>query len=168
MQLFVLFTVSVSMAQDLNIKTKTEGIISYSIADIKKISFVNDSLIISHHDSSDIIFGFLDVSFLYFNDRIVPEKPNKFEDTLFSLTVYPNPFENELHIQFHQFPVIKFVVEIYSMEGNCVYRNEKKSGQDVFHIDVSHLASGIYFIKICSNDSCFIKQLSKSVNSIIE
>ena len=86
-----------------------------------------------------------------------------------SLSVYPNPVNEQLTINSEQLTIEK--IEVYNVVGQCVYttslrgtqcrsnpeNNNENSGllryarNDEVVIDVSHLENGIYFLHIISN-----------------
>ena len=80
-----------------------------------------------------------------------PPKPN-------SITIFPNPVESELTLNFppeYQTSQIK----IYSIEGILVYQtsDDFKSSDVSAKIDVSRLATGVYYIMIKDKVLRFIK-----------
>jgi len=59
------------------------------------------------------------------------------------IKLYPNPSENVIYIE--GFNLVNFNYQIISVNGSILTEDNAVSGQE---IDVSHLASGLYFIKI--------------------
>ncbi|WP_313360225.1 M28 family peptidase [Empedobacter sp.] len=78
------------------------------------------------------------------------EKLNTTNHTISTLQVYPNPVKRNLHFsQILKQPTIS----IYNETGIQVY--EKKFRTAVSQINLEHLTSGVYFVKINSNQHSF-------------
>lgn len=63
------------------------------------------------------------------------------------LLLYPNPANGILHINLLGQHTTA-VVEIYSITGKKIQTHSFEEAQDTYHLDVSHLASGTYFVKV--------------------
>jgi hypothetical protein len=78
------------------------------------------------------------------------------ENEALHISVYPNPTTGELHVTCHGSHVTD--IEVFDMYGkkqnhvSCVTRHE---------IDISHLQSGIYFVKIFTEKGEIIKKIVK-------
>jgi hypothetical protein len=87
-----------------------------------------------------------------------------------SLRVYPNPTSGELIVNNEQLTIEN--IEIYDVVGQCVYTSPSPSkggekmprisplseGVGEVNIDVSHLAKGIYFLKVDGKTVKFVKE----------
>jgi fibronectin type 3 domain-containing protein len=75
-----------------------------------------------------------------------------------SFKLYPNPTSGELTIDNGQLTINN--VEIYDVFGRIVETHGRASLQTITTINVAHLQSGIYFVKIYSEDNQFaVKRL---------
>ena len=76
------------------------------------------------------------------------------------LTVYPNPTTNQLQIQLPQNekPLVQF--RITATDGRVV-ASEQISSTATSQIDVTNLASGVYFITATNDDKTFIGRFVK-------
>lgn len=72
-----------------------------------------------------------------------------------AVTMYPNPVKNFLFIR-SNYPITR--VQVYSLLGDLV---KDELGNDVERINMSSLNSGIYMIKIYSNQFFVTKKLIK-------
>jgi len=72
-----------------------------------------------------------------------------------AVTMYPNPVKNFLFIR-SSYPITR--VQVYSLLGDLV---KDELGNDVERINMSSLNSGIYMIKIYSNQFFVTKKLIK-------
>ncbi|GHV43057.1 hypothetical protein FACS1894180_1040 [Bacteroidia bacterium] len=77
-----------------------------------------------------------------------------------SISLYPNPAENELYITFPKFETLeKLDVEIYDVAGRRVETQHATSLQEnIATINVSSLASGVYFVKVGNVTKKFVKK----------
>jgi len=75
-----------------------------------------------------------------------------------SVQVYPNPTTGELTVFSSQLSEKGGAVEIYNVVGQCVgaYHIRPKNTETV--IDISHLANGLYFLKVDGKTVKIVKQ----------
>ncbi|MCL2132590.1 MAG: T9SS type A sorting domain-containing protein [Lentimicrobiaceae bacterium] len=114
------------------------GIITFTNTGTYKITMTNAAIVLSPNQSTEVV-----AEFVVGNVGIV--------ETLHasSLRVYPNPTDGKLIIEIAgQARNDAEIVEIYDVVGQVVgaYRIRPKNTEPV--IDISHLASGLYFLKI--------------------
>ena len=66
------------------------------------------------------------------------------------LVLYPNPANNELNVSFSVNSVENAIVEIHELTGQIVQSHLIKAndGSNLVMMDISKLASGIYFMKL--------------------
>jgi hypothetical protein len=67
------------------------------------------------------------------------------------VSVYPNPTSGVLNVQIDG----SFNATIYNYQGQVVMRNTVNNGQ----IDMSGLASGVYFVEIRTNDNVSVEKV---------
>lgn len=77
------------------------------------------------------------------------------EENDIALDIYPNPVENTIYIDGME--TVKDAA-IYSIIGNVVYRQDKLNDNN---IDVSHLNSGIYLLKLGTENGDIVKKFIK-------
>lgn len=85
------------------------------------------------------------------------------EVTPFSFSVYPNPTDNFINILINPaYDIInnKSEYKIYNTQGQVLQNEIIDKSQ--FFVDLSHINSGIYFIKIINNDNIFTKRIIKN------
>ena len=78
-------------------------------------------------------------------------------NTLFDISLYPNPVENLLIIQSNTSSVNK--VEIFNIEGQQIL--EFYSDRQRIEIDLTQIPSGLYFAKISSGNDVIAKKIIK-------
>jgi len=88
----------------------------------------------------------------YFDDltiSVVEESILTIEDNLVNaFTLYPNPVQDILNIKTN---INTYAVEIYSMQGQLVYKSENNSKNTAFNY--SSFANGIYAMRLTSQDA---------------
>ena len=83
--------------------------------------------------------------FAYWSD--INNKENSIEALAYSVHIYPNPTSSFIHIRLEAF--LEGDLEIYSLNGQLVYRRAIRSGSE--QIDMSPYAKGIYFVTVRSD-----------------
>lgn len=121
------------------------------ISTISSIKFKANKFVITSKDNITNDFYFSDVRKITFN-----EGETFIEDinTKTTLSVYPSPATNELRIEGND-EMYNSDVYIYTLTGTLVAKHPQWNGET---IDISSLASGIYFININSTTLKFVKQ----------
>ena len=76
-----------------------------------------------------------------------------------SFSFYPNPSEDFIEIKLNNSPSINTTLEIYNEIG-ILYKTEKLTVTNT-RIDTKNLASGIYFLKITTQNGITVKKLIK-------
>lgn len=74
--------------------------------------------------------------------------------------LYPNPVQNELRLIFNTLEEIPSTVQITDIKGKVVYA-QNGNRQDNLNLDVTHLSTGLYFVKIQHNDFVGINKFIK-------
>jgi hypothetical protein len=67
-----------------------------------------------------------------------------------AITIYPNPFTNQINIQWTALQINKCEFRLYNVLGEEVVNSFVNSTNDTF--DTSNLPSGVYFYKVISNN----------------
>ena len=81
-----------------------------------------------------------------------------FNKKLESLSVYPNPVSNVLHLQNQNLLPIS-VVKIYNTNAQMVKEITLNSTNELYDIDVSNLSSGNYFLEINNENDKSVKKI---------
>ena len=88
--------------------------------------------------------GFIQPSVLH--KILTPETP-----TILEASLFPNPFINQLQLNFDFLPETDVVVSVYDISGTVVWSNTFGSS-NLITLEPSNLSSGYYFFKIeCDN-----------------
>jgi hypothetical protein len=77
--------------------------------------------------------------------------------------IYPNPVQDEFYIPFQLSEFNSFETYLYDFSGNLVQQNQHKNIASIgaVNLNVAHLKSGIYYLKIRSDHHVSIQKLFK-------
>lgn len=78
-------------------------------------------------------------------------EPITIEEELAGIVIYPNPMINELNIQTNNNPV--FGITMFAVNGKMALKKKVESTQLEHKIDVSHLAKGVYVLRLSVENS---------------
>lgn len=95
------------------------------------------------------------------NFEIHPIIEFSIEKYLSDLNIVPNPVYHHLNINFEKIINQTVYINIINTNGQTVYSNQFNVSNDLLKIDASNLSSGIYFIKIQSNEEITTKRFIK-------
>ena len=75
-----------------------------------------------------------------------------------TIKIYPNPANQSFTIDLSTGDKAETVIlQLYDIQGVCVKQKKIHSSKE--QIDISHILSGLYFIKLNSNDKTYLKKL---------
>ena len=134
--LFCVISLS-SIGQNMTLNQNSGSSSSYSIADIKKITFQNGDVVIQTQSSTDN-FSIGGVRNLVFG-QIITETED-IEQAVQELSAYPNPCGDVLNISQNTTGARYF---IYDLNGSLIQSDKAFS-----RINVSNLTTGVYFLKL--------------------
>jgi hypothetical protein len=95
------------------------------------------------------------------NEFCIPGVGIKDNEQNAKFTIYPNPARTELRVTSYELRVKN--IEIYDVFGRklLLENRESKIGESEIEINISHLATGIYFIKITDNYGFSVQRFVK-------
>jgi len=134
--LFCVISLS-SIGQNMTLNENSGLSSSYSIADIKKITFQNGDVVIQTQSSTDN-FSIGGVRNLVFGNIIT--ETEDIEQAFQELSAYPNPCGDVLNISQNTTGARYF---IYDLNGSLIQSDKAFS-----RINVSNLTTGVYFLKL--------------------
>jgi len=76
-----------------------------------------------------------------------------------AFSVYPNPGNGIYRIKAKQTVVEEMIVEVVTLDGEQVFRQLVSKTNEIFSLDLSSQAKGIYFLKITQKNSSAIRKL---------
>jgi hypothetical protein len=125
---------------------------SFSLGNIRKITFTDGNMIISQAGGNYQHFGLTDIISMDFINIPTDTKLSDKQGSIF--TLYPVPVNDQLHIRFGETRSSIVQIEIADMLGRVVYRpvihEMVGNGEEV--IDLSQLAKGYYICRLLYGD----------------
>jgi hypothetical protein len=77
--------------------------------------------------------------------------------------VFPNPFNNQIHINIDQSIVLKDLnINVFNTLGQKVYNNMHQQNNHSFIIEFDNIPDGIYTVLLCNDGKCTNKKLIKN------
>lgn len=146
--LFVLlFWLSSLNAQDLVIKKNTGEENTYALNDVKKITFETGKLAVHLTDGSEPQLDQANMQYLTYKNLVT--SANTEEKTANErLLIFPNPAIEELYISYPLFAGQPLAVEIVSITGKVVYRQDVDIPEGTNNsVDISTFPNGIYLYR---------------------
>ncbi|WP_242135108.1 T9SS type A sorting domain-containing protein [Aestuariivivens marinum] len=81
------------------------------------------------------------------------------DQMLNAFTMFPNPARDVVNLKFTQSSGSKVAIAIYNLQGKLVQAASKTSGNQNVSFPVSHLATGLYFVKLNDGTNEVTKKL---------
>jgi hypothetical protein len=82
------------------------------------------------------------------------------DDQVSKFEVYPNPNNGVFNISFESPLKQNVTIEVFNMLGNVIYTKTLSNNIGSFNVELSDISSGVYFIKLDSNEKIFYKKIS--------
>lgn len=156
--LFFALVSSSVRAQTMYVRTNSQGISSYPIETIGKLTFPSGNLLVTNTTGSNATIGLSDVRKITFNAALGTTQQQASPSSAFYL--YPNPTGNEVHIGSRDEALLASEISVVSIEGRLLLQQNQQDSAGT--IDVSALPSGLYLCKITSGSQTqtikFLKQ----------
>jgi len=155
----LLFSIGLSGMQAqilLNVKYDVDVNTSFSIGDIRKLTFSDGNMNIQKLDKSSRAFGIADVVKLYFSD-ISTSIQSPIAQLKNKTILYPNPVKDQLFIKQESVTNCNTIVELIDLQGK-ILRKQLMNTQT--SINISELQKGIY---LCRLQSCSSIEIIKFV-----
>ncbi len=95
----------------------------------------------------------IDIHFDFLSTKDNPSSP---------FTIFPNPNDGKANLIIGKDLQGRSVVEVYNVLGNCVSHKafQNWSQNQVVELNLQHLTSGIYIIKLCNDKGCWSQKVS--------
>ena len=80
------------------------------------------------------------------------------------VSVYPNPFMNDVEVKFYSSSSQKIAVEVFDVLGKQLFHQNDEAGARItaiINIPLQDLRSGIYFLKITTARNSYLKKVMK-------
>lgn len=133
-------------AQDkLYVKTNVGTETSFSLNGIRKLTFPERNISVTHTDGKTEVVPFKEIRFVNFTQGITGNNSLAIQDNN-SLDLFPNPVIDELTVMFQSTTSEPVSIQIINMQGKIVYREtgHTVNGSNHFDLKLSDLPGGIY------------------------
>ena len=148
-------------AQNMYVNEKNGTQTTFSINEIRKLTFANDNIDINKNDNSTESFALVDIQHINFiNTNNVNEEYMERN----SFLLFPNPANNIVNIHCNNLDKEAVKVEVYNSKGIMVLQELIFQNNETIQINISNLNAGIYFIHFNNNDIIETKRLFKLNN----
>jgi hypothetical protein len=140
-------------AQKIFIKESNGTQTGYLISNVKMMRFLSGSIEINKTDESFDLYYLNELRCLHFTDLstdVVPFIPLAFEKKFIVVQAYPNPVSDLLNIkiQFSKTENQPVEIEIFSIEGKIVYKQNTTPSDKIYQINTTSFSNGFYLCKI--------------------
>ena len=82
-------------------------------------------------------------------------------ETNISTITYPNPFISKINFQFSKQITDKIQIAIFDVRGRLVFKDERIIPETLLSIDLLHLASSNYLVRLTSTNFTYYSQILK-------
>lgn len=130
----------------LFVKEKTGVQTPYAIADIKKLSFASGNMIVNKENGNTTAYALAGLLYLNFGNGIYAGIPPIGVERNSAITLYPNPVNDQLHIQYESVTPEDIQLKITDIQGRLVLQQSISihSGTNEISIPVEQLPQGLY------------------------
>ena len=151
--LWLILTISLTSLQAQNalfVKEKSGVQTPYSLTSIKKLTFTSGNITVNKNDGSTNTYALTNIRYLNFgNDVKTSISPIDIEGNN-SLTLYPNPVIDQLHVQYVSAMSEKVQFQIVDIQGRIILQQsfDSQFGINSTTIPVSQLQYGLYLFRL--------------------
>lgn len=158
--LSLLVPVATQAQTRLNVKSKDGSQSSYLLAEIRKLTFATQNMIVTETSGISQAFALNDVghlNFAEFTTRITAEEMR----VKSPLILLPSPASDLLNIRYTATKSEMIQLRIVNMQGQIIFSqiHENRKGENTIQLNISHLPAGIYGISNGSESLSFLKSI---------
>ena len=139
-----LFLLEGVQGQNMYVRTNSNQT-TYSLANIKKLSFSSGNLIVNSTSGSFDRYALSAMRYLNFTDLSLGAK--EYVQSPKNIVLYPNPVEDVLHLSFVNALQGAIQIQIYTLEGRVVQQQNHIDNSNTATLSVIGLPSGLYLCK---------------------
>jgi hypothetical protein len=139
-----LFVLEGVQGQNMYVRTNSNQT-TYSLANIKKLTFSSGNLVVSSTTSEVNSYAFSSLRYLNFTDVSLGTK--EYVQTTKNIVLYPNPVENVLHLSFVNALQGAIQIQICTLEGRVIHQQNHNDNSNAAILSIAGLPSGFYLCK---------------------
>jgi hypothetical protein len=137
---------------------------SYALADVRKITFDNDVMNLHFVDGSLYSWNVSTIGYYQYDESQVNVQEWLNQANAWEVSVYPNPTDARLNLQFNVPVADDFSLSLHDAQGKLLL--EKKlgalpTGVHYETLDLGHLPQGMYVCRIAGRQHTITKQIVK-------
>jgi hypothetical protein len=160
--LFTLFfkSTTAQINESFNLKLYNGTLQSFPLTDINKITFSNNSLILSFNNSTILSWSTSIIDYYYYQST--PTFLNENQKNCIDVKISPNPTSSKLFISGSSLEMRQINLKVYDNLGKLVFQDFIPVANGIFSqsIDVSSFKKGMYsFIFYSKNNNSVIKKV---------
>jgi hypothetical protein len=151
-------------AQNLNINNQNGSISSYSLQDVRRLTFENSNLVVLLFNGNSFSFPLATLSNYSYNGSVADLEELLFNANDWQLMVFPNPTVDELTIRFSLIKEEEISYSISDLSGKILLSNIlglQTTGDHSFTISICDLPKGNYILRIDRKENSFSKTINK-------
>ena len=142
-------------ALDLQLHPKVGGSSSFSIANVKRLSFTGGNLIVTKKDASTSSFPLNSLGYMNFMD-VATALPMQLKSVI---NTYPNPVQEMLNIEIQLSDYQTAQLEIVNLDGKVVVR--KLLANPTNTVSIAELPKGMYLCRVQNGTETFTAKFIK-------
>ncbi len=151
-------------AQSLNVNSQSGSNSSYSLQDVRRLTFENLNLVVLLNDGNSYSFPLATLSNYRYDGSIanIEDLLNNAKD--WQILIFPNPTQNEIKIQFSLDNEEEISFSISDLSGKVLTSKNlglQSIGEHLYVTSIQDLPKGNYVLRINRKESSFIKNITK-------
>ncbi|MFB6342482.1 T9SS type A sorting domain-containing protein [Saccharicrinis sp. FJH62] len=154
---------SLAMGQSNIVIEKLSGESStYTLGNINKITFPSENIRLSFKEGSEVMILLNDIKLVSFSNNVVTEI--RFKEETGDTHLFPVPATKLLNINYQQTNENSPLITIYDAQGKEILKDiiSVTHSSNLITIDIGHLKSGFYFLRIQGKDHGFTEKFIKN------
>ncbi|MDO9257588.1 MAG: T9SS type A sorting domain-containing protein [Bacteroidales bacterium] len=147
----------------LFVKEKTGTQTPYAIAGIKKLTFASGNMIVNKENGNTTSYELDSLCYLNFGNNLYTGIPTIGAERNSAITLYPNPVNDQLHIQYESATTEDIQLKITDILGRLVLQKtiSSHSGTNEITIPVEQLPQGLYLCSLRNGNKLEINKFLK-------
>ena len=137
---------------------------SYALADVRKITFDDDVMNLHFVDGSLYSWNVSTIGYYQYDESQVNVQEWLNQANAWEVSVYPNPTDARLNLQFNVPVADDFSVSVHDAQGKLMLEKKLGALPTGVHneaLDLGHLPQGIYVCRIAGQQRSITKQIVK-------
>ena len=151
-------------AQSINFNYTDGTNASYSLQDVRKITFTADVMNLHLLDGSVYSWNVSTIDYYNYDETTVKIQELLNNVNTWQAIVFPNPVSNLLHLQFNLPNEDAIKITLYDLQGKLIMKKnigKQSAGQHLEILDIAHIPAGTYVCSIAGQSNAISKRIIK-------